>query len=576
MMRSWFKKRKTRNEIDPDEILLDAYNSPGFNHNQFEGVIERPISHRALSVLFVLGCIIFVLFIGRLAYLQVAEGQGYYALSENNRLNTTPIFSERGIIFDRLGRELAWNEYASEGREYTRRMVAKETGLAQTIGYVSYPRQDTRGFYWRSDIEGKTGIEKLLNERLSGTNGSMLIEVDVANEVQFQNTMIPPIHGENITLTVDYDVQRVLFEAMRTMAQEFDFVGGAGVIMDVETGALLALANYPEFDAHVMSEGLERERINGWLSDESNPFLNRAVRGLFAPGSTMKPYITLGALQEGVIDTDTVIYSTGRVEIPNRFDPENPAIFRDWRREGHGPTDVFHAIADSVNTFFYAIGGGYREQSGIGIERINDYMEFFKIGKPTGFDLGSETEGSIPSPEWKRERFRDGNWYLGDTYNSAIGQFGFLVTPLQLVRAVGALATDGTLLTPYIVENPRINQSLSASRITEIDQEHFKTMREAMRQTVTDGTGRLVDLPYVSVAVKTGTAQTGPQNRFIHSWSSGFWPTEDPRFAFVIVMERGPATNETGSTRVMRAVFEWMNDTAPQYLEGRDSLETEN
>jgi penicillin-binding protein 2 len=401
------------------------------------------------------------------------------------------------------------------------------------------------GFFWRESIVGKSGIEKKYNELLSGKNGSKVVEVNAEQSVVTENMMIQPEPGKNLTLTIDSIAQSALYNAIKKHAEENNFQGGSGVIMNVKNGELIAMTSYPEFDTNVLSQGKDTELISRYATDIRKVYLNRAINGLYTPGSIVKPYLAIGALQEGLITPQTTIFSSGQVEIPNRYNPSQPQIFRDWKKGGHGPTNVYTAIAESVNTFFYAIGGGYKDQPGLGISKIDTYINKFRIGTPTGFELENDKAGTVPSPEWKLKNFKDGAWRLGDTYNSSIGQFGFQVSILQMVRAVGAIANGGLLITPHIQKDRLIKDS-EKEVVTGINPENYDIVRDAMRQTVLRGTAQALNVSYVSVSAKTGTAQTGKGNKFMNSWSTGFFPSNNPTYAFVVVMEMAPSTNEAG------------------------------
>ena len=560
-MRKWFKRKYTDYEILPDEIFMDDANISGLNKQQFEGVIEKPIAQKTLQILggFFAVCLLF--FAGQLVYLQIVEGSTYLDRSENNRLRSTPIFAERGVIYDRNGEEIAWN---SEGEEsYLNRAYTQLSGHGHLLGYVNYPEKDNNGNFWRREISGQAGIEKKYNDQLSGVNGAELFEVDALGSSVSSNLISQPQDGENLTTTVDTYIQHYLYEAIKEQALASDFVGGAGSIMDIHSGELLAFTSYPEFDPYTLAEGKDVDAINGFFTDPQKPFLNRVISGLYSPGSTVKPFLGLAALHERLITKDTTIFSSGRIEIPNRFNPSNSSVFRDWRREGHGLTDIRFAIADSVNTFFYAIGGGFQGQSGLGITKIEQYMRAFDIAEKTGIDFGNESGGTIPSPSWKEQLFSDGTWRLGDTYITSIGQFGFQVTPLQMTRAVAALANKGTLLEPLLL----VGESEKELVNPKISDQDYQTILSGMRDTVTEGTARNINVPYVSMAAKTGTAQVGVDNEFYNSWIIGFFPYEDPQYAFSIVMERAPRDNDGSASRAMRGFIEGVQENYSEFWE---------
>ncbi len=369
------------------------------------------------------------------------------------------------------------------------------------------------------------------------------------------------VDGQSITLTVDGRLQRALFAFIKQTAAERGFDGGAGVIMDVRSGAVLALTSFPEYDPNILSQGQDRERIAFYSTSDRTPFLNRAVSGLYTPGSTVKPFIALGALAEGVVTPHTNILSTGAITVPNPYDPEHPSVFTDWK--AHGYVDMEEALAVSSNVYFYAVGGGYRDQKGIGIKNIEHYARMFKLDAPTTLGIAPEQPGIIPTPEWKAETFDGEIWRLGDTYNTAIGQYGFQLTPLQLVRGIAAIANGGTLVEPYIKNEARVKLKRPGVAIA---REHLQTVRRGMRRAVTDGTAQGLSVPYVSVAAKTGTAEVGISKKEVNSWVVGFFPFHNPRYAFGIVMERGPRENTIGGLFVMRQMLDWMNSQAPEYI----------
>ena len=580
---NFFKRNKRINthSIDPDEIFMDSLNISGFDQQQFEGVIERSITKKTFTVAGIIFLLVGVLFLVQLIRLQIVEGKNYLARSENNRLQHTPLFAERGVIYDRNQTELAWNSISEDLESdandtktpFSVREYIPAGGFAHLIGYVGYPTKDSSGFFWQNEIIGKSGVEKRMNEILAGTNGQKIVELDAEQRVLSENLLTPAQAGGNVSLTIDAGIQQSMYNAIEELAATGGFEGGAGVIMDVRTGEILAITSYPEFDLNILSHGDDRKTIAGYAVDPRHVYLNRAVSGMYTPGSTVKPYLALGALQEGIITPQTTIFSNGQVEIPNRYNPDQPQVFRDWKKEGHGTTNVYKAIAESVNTFFYAIGGGYKGQEALGILRIDEYIEKFGIGEKTGIDIDGEVSGNVPGPDWKARIFpSDPTWRQGDTYNSAIGQFGFQATTLQMVRAVAAIANRGSLVQPFVTLNPKATPG-APQPIQGIDDKWYTVMHDAMRKTVTEGTAQSINVPYVHAAAKTGTAQVGARNAFMNSWSTGFFPVENPRYAFVIVMDNAKSTNQTGATFVMRKVFDWMHENVPQYFSLDESNE---
>ncbi|MCW9054803.1 MAG: penicillin-binding transpeptidase domain-containing protein [Candidatus Pacebacteria bacterium] len=555
-LRRLLGKSKNR-EINPDEIFLDSSNLPEFDRDQFEGRLEHPIPKKTQSlVLFVFGGLL-VLFLIQIADLEVRQGAAFASLSEGNRLRNSIIFAERGVLYDRNGLELVWNEAGEDA--HALRVYRQMDGLGQVLGYVGYPLKDTSGVYYQKEYRGKGGAELLFNDRLEGSNGIKIQEVDALQEVTSESITRPAEDGENITLSVDARLNQALYRLIRDRAGESGFVGGAGVVIDVESGEVVILASYPEYAPQVLTDGEPHDLIDAYVRDPRKPFLNRVVSGLYTPGSIAKLIVASGALMEGVITPEKKILSTGSIRVPHPYLEDVYSTFVDWK--AHGWVDMREAIAYSSNVYFYEVGGGFEDQPGIGIDAINTYAHLFGFGKSTGVFFG-EAGGVIPNPEWKAETFNGDEWRIGDTYNTAIGQYGFQVTPIQVARAVAAIANNGKLLTPSLEKGAPVK-----FETIPIDEEYLQVVREGMHLGAEEGSARALNTPYVSIAAKTGTAQLGVRKEFVNSWVAGFFPYEKPRYAFAIIMERGPVSNLVGASAVMRSFIEWLHREAPEYLE---------
>ncbi len=545
--------RRRRGFLDPDEIFLDSRNLPSFNTQQFEGMIEKPIGRKAIGLTVVFFLVVGLVFAGRIFYLQAWAGEVFAARSNQNRLRQTIVFADRGIIYDRNGVPLAWND--------PKRKYITTPGFGQILGYIGFPNElelKAKDFDPKEYI-GKNGVENIFNDILMGEKGVKIEEVDAVGKIESDHVVTVAKPGESVAVSIDSRVQAKLYEIMKNLADEHGFRGGAAAVMDVKTGEMLALVSYPEFDSNIMAGGT-KEDIQKQLADKNQLFLNRPVSGLYAPGSTMKPYVAVAALAEKIISPSKTIVSTGQLVVPNPYHPESPSIFKD--NKAHGAVDMRRALAVSSNVYFYTIGGGFGGQPGLGIKNIEKYSRLFGFGEKTGIELNAEEEGVIPDPEWKAKNFDNEPWRLGDTYHTAIGQYGYLVTPLQVARAVAAIANDGLILNPTLTS--RSGQSRVERRIN-IETSDFQVIREGMRQTVTGGTGIVLNTPNVAVAAKSGTAQVGGNSR-INAWISGFFPYENPRYSFVVVMEDGPLTTNAGGGMVMRRLLDWMVIYTPEYL----------
>lgn len=557
-----FSRKKRGREIELDEILLDSSNLPSFNKGRMEGRLELPLAKRGVMGVGIVFTLIAILFLGQLFKLQVIEGSAYAEQSRNNKLDSTLIFAERGIVYDRNEERLAWNksEVNQSIAEFPERAYTDRRGFGQLLGYVNYPRKDSSGYYFRTEYIGRGGVEEAYNGELSGENGEQLIEVDALGSVISENIVHEPEHGDSLTLSIDARLSEAINDLIATSAARVGFRSGAAAIMDVHTGEIIALASNPSFDPEILTSGSDPEVINGYSSDDRLPLLNKVVAGVYTPGSIVKPFLALAALAEKIIDPNKIIVSRGAITVPNPYDPGHPSVFVDWRPGGHGELDMRKAIAVSSNEYFYHVGGGYGDQEGLGITKINEYMHKFGFGEYTGIELPGELAGTVPNPEWKREIFDD-DWRLGDTYHTSIGQFGFQVTPVQMLRAYAAIANGGILLKPTVIKG-----SVTESVDLKLDQDDLRVIHEGMRQGAIEGTARALNRSDIHFAGKTGTAELGVNKEFVNSWVTGFFPYEEPRYAFVLLMEHGPRANLFGAAPVMSQVVAWMVENTPEYL----------
>lgn len=563
-MPNWFRRKKrsiSEDYIYPDEVFLDSSNLPQFDQHQFEGRIEKPISLYSILLVGILFVGVSLLFAGKLWALQIQHGEALAMKSENNRLRHALVFAERGAVFDRTGEPLIWNEINPETSEFSLRAYNASPGLAHILGYVTYPSKDSSGFFYQTEFSGVDGIEKYYGHVLAGTNGLKITETDALGKITSESVIQLPEAGFDITLSIDARIQEKMYREIQGLAERVGFHGGAGVIMDVRDGSILALTSYPEYDPNVLSKGEDKKAISGFINDSQNPFLNRAVSGLYTPGSIVKPFVAYAALAENIIDPAKQILSTGSISLPNPFIPGKFSVFNDWK--AHGWVDMREAIAVSSDVYFYEVGGGFEDQKGLGIANIDKYVRMFGFASPTGIDVGTEGIGTIPTPEWKKATFDGEDWRVGDTYNTSIGQYGFQVTPIQAVRAVASIANEGTLLTPTLVSEDNLVPHSEKIPLTE--KAWFTIVKEGMRQGVTSGVVTGLNMPDLKVAAKTGTAELGTLKQYVNSWVTGFFPYENPRYAFAIIMEKGPEENLVGATYVMRQILDWVALYAPEY-----------
>lgn len=560
MLRRWLRKGKIKSEIHPDEIFIDSENVSQFDRDRFEGRIERPLKHGQFVGAGAVTAAAMLLLVLRAGSLQVVHGQTYAEQARTNQLAEQTIFADRGPLVDRNGVALAWNERSAVDDDFAKRVYAPMRGLSHAVGYAKSPAKDSSGNYFRTEFEGVDGAEAAYHELLTGRNGVRLTETNALGKVVSHSTTRPPLAGSTLRLSLDAKLTEGLYDVLATNAGAANFRGAAGLVMDVRTGELLALTSYPEYDQNAMRAG-DAERIAEYNADKRQPFLDRAVDGLYAPGSIVKPVVAAGALSDGVIDEHKQILSTGALTVPNPYDPERPTVFKDWRVNGW--TDARRAIAVSSDVYFYVVGGGFGDQRGLGIAGLDKWLKAFGYGTEAGLTGFSSKTGTIPTPEWKAETFPDDPaWRIGNTYHTAIGQYGVQVTPLQAVRTAAAIANGGTLLVPTLIAS-----STPKGTKIPVDAHALRVVREGMRMAVAEGTATGAKVPYVEMAAKSGTAQVGARNEFVNAWLIGFWPYENPKYAFAFLLDRAPAGTATGGNIIVSQFLSWMHANTPQYLE---------
>ena len=560
MTKSPFKRKYKNARFDPDAIFLDSQNLPDFDRQQFEGELDKPISRNTLFSIGIVFSVIIAIFAGRLWSLQITHGDSYKKMSQNNSLDREPIFASRGNIYDRNGVPLVWNTTKTEESPWGQREYISSPGFSNILGYVGYPQKDSSGNYWQKEIIGKDGLEKQYDTMLSGTNGSHIVERDIAGKEHGEAMVDPPIDGQNLNTTIDSRLQTELHKVLQDYTTSVGFQSASGILIDIYTGEVIAMTNVPEYDSNIMSGGTDNETIKSYFTNKNTPLLNRAVSGLFTPGSIVKPYIALEALNEGVIDPMTKIESRGSISVPNPYSPDKPSIFRDYNPD-NGWVDMRHALELSSNIYFFEVGGGYKSQKGIGIYNIDKAWLRFGMTKPTGIDLPAENTGTLPNPEWKAQKFNGEAWRLGDTYNTAIGQYGVQVTPVQMARAVAAIARKGILVTPHLLKGiPTVE-----TKVEYLPDSYYTVVQEGMRLGAIHGTTPDVTPVSFNMATKSGTAQVGPGGKNVNSWMTGFFPYEKPRYAFALMFENGPADGIGTSHKANRTFLGWVSNNAPEY-----------
>jgi len=430
--------------------------------------------------------------------------------------------------------------------------------LSHALGYVgriSEEELEENKDYGMTDYIGKTGLESSYESILKGIDGKERIEVDSSGEIIRTYGQEEPILGDNIMLSVDYELEKKVSEELRKQMVLAKVEKATAIAINPQNGEILAYVSLPSYDNNLFAKGISDKDYASLISNDTNPLLDRISQGEYPSGSIIKPFLAAAALEEGNITTKTTVSSTGGITI-------GQWTFPDWKAGGHGTTDVYKAIAESVNTFFYAIGGGYKNIKGMGPETMKKYLEKFGFGNYVSTDIASGSKGHLPTPEWKEE-VKNEAWYLGDTYNMSIGQGDVLVTPLQMVNGLSAIANGGTIYKPHFLKavldsEGNIKSETSKEVVTEnfISANSLAVVRAGMRQTVTSGSARSLNSLPVAVAGKTGTAQYGPNNSKKHAWFECFAPYENPTIAMVVLIEGG-GEGSSFAAPVARETLKW-------------------
>lgn len=413
--------------------------------------------------------------------------------------------------------------------------------LSHVLGYVGKLTDDEltalhpQG-YLLSDQIGRTALEKQYETELRGIYGQKKIEVNAMGKEQTVLAVNPPVPGNNLILSIDLEAQQVLEKLMKASSEKSGKKRMAAVAMNPNTGEILAMVSYPSFNNNDFSGGISADKYKAYLADSDRPLFNRVISGTYPPGSTVKLTVSAGALQENIVTRATSFLSNGGLHVAQWF-------FKDWKAGGHGITNVTKALAWSVNTFFYYVGGGYDKFVGLGLDRLLFYFRAFNISQKTGIDLPGEASGFLPSRTWKQQH-KGESWFIGDTYNLSIGQGDMLVTPLQVAVWTAAIANGGTIVTPHLATklvDPADKKTAVLtypSHTTGISPANIAIVQDGVRECVMSGTCQLLKtLPFTSAA-KTGTAQwssTSPT----HAWFTSFAPFEKPQIVVTVLVESG-------------------------------------
>ncbi|SFM99086.1 penicillin-binding protein 2 [Thermodesulforhabdus norvegica] len=576
----------------------------------------------ALAIIF---CCVIVLYLCGFYYYQVIKWDEYKKKSENNHTRFERIIAPRGVIFDAYGRVIVDNRpsydiYITREEADVERITVAVSNLCnvktedlvnELSKYQNIPKhipvkllgdvdqdclarieaykhklpglfvsvQPVRNYPWREvgahivgylgeinreelnrledagyvvgDWIGKTGLERVYESVLRGKNGMEAVEVDALGRRLGVLDRENPIPGRNVWLTLDWELQRYASEIMRDKE-------GALVVLDVKTGAIRAMVSSPSYDPNLFVRGVNSEEWNDLHRDPRHVFLNRAIQVGYPPGSTFKPFVALAALDTGAVKPDETIWCPGYHRLGNR-------TYRCWKRGGHGYVDLHRAIVESCDVYFYQVG------SRLGVDTIARYAKLLGFGELTGVELPGERTGLIPTTSWKKRHYGV-PWQKGETLSVAIGQGFVLVTPLQLARAYAAIANNGYLVRPYIVERIegngfRAREDTIHERVI-TNEKALSLVKKALEDVVKDprGTAHGIWSEAIPIAGKTGTAQvvglklsgdesSMPEHFRDHAWFAGYAPPDDPQVVAVAIIEHG-GHGSSAAAPVVKAVIE--------------------
>lgn len=442
-------------------------------------------------------------------------------------------------------------------RYYPNKEIASHiVGNVKLINDKEYEELKSKG-YGNDEIIGKKGIEKQYDSILRGVFGKEYVEVDARGNVIDRISEIEPEQGANIYLSIDFELQKYMTEIFQNKY-------GVFIAMNAKTGKILTMVSSPEIDLNLLSSKISNSVWNTLLNSKETPLVNKAIAGLFPPGSTFK-VVSGAAILDGGIKTTDSIYSTGSFTYAK-------TTFKDSHREGHGTTNFYKSIEESVNTYYY------KYILDINRDRFFEIAREFGISKKTGIDIPNELSGVLPTPEWKKNKFKTKAtqvWLPGDLINMSIGQGYLLTTPIQILSVYQTIANNGVRLVPQLVEkidykNDIIETKPIISNTIDLSEEIIKDLQKALTLPVKgkNGTAKILNLPFVNISAKTGTAQNSGKND--HSWLAGYFPSENPEIVFVALVQEGGYGGVAAGQKVRDFVYKYYEiyhyDEVEKYL----------
>jgi penicillin-binding protein 2 len=503
----------------------------------------------------------------------------------SGRWRFKPISLSRDLALEERAK-IAAHRYAMPGvelyqkprRDYVYQNLAAQ--LLGTIGEVSTRELESAAFsnYRAGETVGKTGLEAANEQHLRGQAGGVNLIVDVSGREIDEIDRVDPTPGGRLVLALDLDLQRAAEASFLSDDPEIPNKMGALVALDPRNGDVLALVSAPSYDANEFAGGIDREMWRSFNQDDWRPLQNRAIAGVYPPGSTYKAFVAAAGLAEGVIDASTIVVCPGQFRLGRR-------VYRCWKRAGHGPVDLELALAESCDVYFYELG------KTLGVETLARYAKKFGFGSKTGIGIRGEVGGLVPTPEWKM-RVRKERWIDGETISLSIGQGANLQTPIQMAVAYAAIANGGRIFEPRVVLRretwdgvviEKIEPVLRAEDI--IAQPILDMVKAGLRRVVMDagGTGRRARVPGITVAGKSGTTQVvsldlteglEPEEIPIryrdHALFAAFAPVESPEIVVVAIAEHagggGGAVAAPMVQKVMAKYFQKSERRVPSQL----------
>lgn len=473
------------------------------------------------------------------------------------------------VVVDNISRDIALNieEQRNELTGFNidtnpTREYLDSNGLAPFLGYIgriSAEEFEANPQYRPIDMIGKTGLEKSYEPDLRGVYGKEQTEVDASGLPIRTLARVEPKAGNSVVLSVDKTLQDVMQQNVKSAVEAAGSKAGVAVAVDPRNGQVLGAVNYPSYDGNLFAKGISQSDYQNLLNDPAKPLFNRVNSGEYPIGSTVKPFISIAGLQEGVVNANTTVQDNGKIEVPNQYNPSIVYTFKGWKPEGLGTVNLFRAISWSSDIYYYILGGGYQGTKGIGPTKLTDWYKKFGFGRPTGSDIGESATGFVPTPENKKS-YSTEQWSVGDTYNIAIGQGNLRATPIQLAMATAAIANGGTVYEPRFVSSIKND---TGDIVRNVDPEavitniatpaNIKLVQQGMEGVIDSGTGCCSikqEVP-VKVAGKTGTAETSSEGfdgknlrTKAHAWFTAYAPADNPKIVIVVMIENAGEGSE--------------------------------